>query len=629
MLREQYRMPRKLCNLVSTLFYDSKLITPAAKVEKLVPENQLRWVDCGREDEMQVGTSYVAPLQVVAAVCLLLGHVSCTRSTTSAAVIKQKVGTTTPAAASATSKSMPALEEAATGAVLSTSTTAETPSSSSTTPFSSEGAEGSSDGEISKSKSSFSGSFLEKTDENENSTTNCSVERTSATLETEEHQPAVKSSVDFLSDAKAEVMIICMYLPQMRLLRAALPASLLQRPGFRIVTVDAAQGTEADHVVLIAGRCNPWAKVGFTKVKNRLNVAISRAKQSLTVIGCEQTMRSDRNWRQLIESCTPFDWPAAVTCGEPGLERRGNNTKAGTGFISGSLSKKTLVSLVSAADAQAVSDNVAKIMSTQFANAQSLEQTSCGNTPRSWNSTPRNQQGKKGAGKSTGTGKNNGAQEGPDESKSNTFFSFSGNGEKKGKKSKGKGKNGDKQSKGKGKGQGQSKIDNKILPKVEKITPALLGKDDDESSTEEPLVSDRAALRSRDSRLKQKGWIKVYFSTTEANAALIEQNGNKLLGGAQNDPSKGFFLTTNPRLASGGVVYKVLARLGAIERRGFGKKSLPRGFANLSSRGKDSEELSPVVWMVYHTDQVKILCLDRELTDYAAAQLSDSWSDSS
>ena len=34
MLREQYRMPKKLCDVVSRLFYESKLITPKAKVEQ-------------------------------------------------------------------------------------------------------------------------------------------------------------------------------------------------------------------------------------------------------------------------------------------------------------------------------------------------------------------------------------------------------------------------------------------------------------------------------------------------------------------------------------------------------------------------------------------------------------------
>ena len=77
---------------------------------------------------------------------------------------------------------------------------------------------------------------------------------------------------------------------------------VLQRPHFRIVTVDAAQGSEADHVVIVTTRCNKDRKIGFTSDLRRLNVGISRPKESLSIVGSKSTLSSDKSWDKVAEN---------------------------------------------------------------------------------------------------------------------------------------------------------------------------------------------------------------------------------------------------------------------------------------------------------------------------------------
>ena len=66
---------------------------------------------------------------------------------------------------------------------------------------------------------------------------------------------------------------------------------------FRIVTVDAAQGSEADVVMLSCVRCNRKKELGFITDKNRLCVALSRARERLIVVGSRQTLSGNPVWR--------------------------------------------------------------------------------------------------------------------------------------------------------------------------------------------------------------------------------------------------------------------------------------------------------------------------------------------
>lgn len=61
-----------------------------------------------------------------------------------------------------------------------------------------------------------------------------------------------------------------------------------------IATVDAFQGRDRDIVLYSTVRSNPEAKLGFLRDRRRLNVALSRARQLLIIIGDIQTLENGR-----------------------------------------------------------------------------------------------------------------------------------------------------------------------------------------------------------------------------------------------------------------------------------------------------------------------------------------------
>jgi len=86
----------------------------------------------------------------------------------------------------------------------------------------------------------------------------------------------------------------------------ALDGSRGTRGTLRICSVDQAQGSEADVVVLSCVRANADATVGFLKNPNRLNVAVSRARERLVIVGNERTLRGGggSNWRRLLDAAS-------------------------------------------------------------------------------------------------------------------------------------------------------------------------------------------------------------------------------------------------------------------------------------------------------------------------------------
>eukprot|EP00741_Cyanophora_paradoxa_P005471 tig00000889_g5304.t1 len=67
-----------------------------------------------------------------------------------------------------------------------------------------------------------------------------------------------------------------------------------------VKTVDGFQGGEKDVIILSLVRSN--RNVGFLEVASRLNVAITRAKHSLVIVGHGATLRMDEDWNALLES---------------------------------------------------------------------------------------------------------------------------------------------------------------------------------------------------------------------------------------------------------------------------------------------------------------------------------------
>jgi hypothetical protein len=69
-----------------------------------------------------------------------------------------------------------------------------------------------------------------------------------------------------------------------------------------VSTIDGCQGDEYDIVIFSSVRANEERKLGFLKDLRRLNVAITRPRYTLIIIGHFNTICNDRTWSELITS---------------------------------------------------------------------------------------------------------------------------------------------------------------------------------------------------------------------------------------------------------------------------------------------------------------------------------------
>ncbi|KAK9803820.1 hypothetical protein WJX73_003427 [Symbiochloris irregularis] len=100
------------------------------------------------------------------------------------------------------------------------------------------------------------------------------------------------------SDSKTAA-ILTPYNAQLRLINGLLK-QVGRRHQVTVSTVDGYQGREADVVVFSAVRCNLDGRIGFVSDPRRLNVAITRPRRGLVVVGSPSTLASDPNWRAWI-----------------------------------------------------------------------------------------------------------------------------------------------------------------------------------------------------------------------------------------------------------------------------------------------------------------------------------------
>lgn len=89
------------------------------------------------------------------------------------------------------------------------------------------------------------------------------------------------------SKKKLEIAVIAAYSAQVAYLRDTITQQVREHPGFSVEvnTVDAFQGREADVCIYSVTRSNKDNKIGFQREKERLNVALSRARDALIIVG--------------------------------------------------------------------------------------------------------------------------------------------------------------------------------------------------------------------------------------------------------------------------------------------------------------------------------------------------------
>ena len=71
-------------------------------------------------------------------------------------------------------------------------------------------------------------------------------------------------------------------------------------PALRISTIDSFQGQEMENIIVSLVRSNDDADIGFLKDYRRMNVAITRAKEQLFVIGDSATIGADKFYNELL-----------------------------------------------------------------------------------------------------------------------------------------------------------------------------------------------------------------------------------------------------------------------------------------------------------------------------------------
>ena len=90
--------------------------------------------------------------------------------------------------------------------------------------------------------------------------------------------------------------IIAPYAAQVRLLR-----SKLNVIGLEIDTVDGFQGREKEVIIVTMVRSNERREIGFLADTRRTNVALTRARRKLIVIGDSATLASHQFYADMLE----------------------------------------------------------------------------------------------------------------------------------------------------------------------------------------------------------------------------------------------------------------------------------------------------------------------------------------
>ena len=103
---------------------------------------------------------------------------------------------------------------------------------------------------------------------------------------------------------RLDVGVISPYRAQVQYLRSQLRKKEYFKPFRHLIsvnTVDGFQGQERDIIVISLVRSNDEGQIGFLRDLRRMNVAITRARMKLIIIGAPQTMTRHPFYRKLYE----------------------------------------------------------------------------------------------------------------------------------------------------------------------------------------------------------------------------------------------------------------------------------------------------------------------------------------
>jgi superfamily I DNA and/or RNA helicase len=96
--------------------------------------------------------------------------------------------------------------------------------------------------------------------------------------------------------AAEDIAVIAPYAAQVRLLR-----ELLKGLAVEIDSVDGFQGREKEAIIVTLVRSNPIGEIGFLSDTRRMNVALTRARRKLIIIGDSATLGGDPFYGRLFE----------------------------------------------------------------------------------------------------------------------------------------------------------------------------------------------------------------------------------------------------------------------------------------------------------------------------------------
>ncbi len=127
----------------------------------------------------------------------------------------------------------------------------------------------------------------------------------------------ISNSEDFLlkikndlHDSEKLVGIICMYAEQKRaIIKRIIESDAIGsefKKSIKVDTVDSYQGKENQIIILSLTRNNPQAKQGFLNDHQRINVALSRAKNRLVIVGSSKIWEHEKNKNSALGSALNF-----------------------------------------------------------------------------------------------------------------------------------------------------------------------------------------------------------------------------------------------------------------------------------------------------------------------------------